>query len=69
MIHNPQLLAIGLTSIGLDAGREYSYNGIDVYMLQAADGTDYIVQGNNTRAVFNNSWDAAQHFASLIWGK
>ena len=61
-IHDPKQLAIELTVIGLRAGKDYTFNGVEVYMLQGADGTDYIVKCGTLRQVFLDAHDAVRAF-------
>jgi hypothetical protein len=68
-IHDPKHLAIALTAIGLKFGNDYCYLDTEVYMLQAVDGTDFIVKDGVTKQVFSDAYSAAEMFANIVWRK
>lgn len=65
-IHNSKQLAIELTVIGLRAGNEYVFNGVEIYMLQGVDGTDYVVKCSTLRQVFLDAHEAVETFIELV---
>lgn len=68
-MHDPKFVAIMLTVIGINSGRDYYHSGVEIYMLQAADGTDFIVKDDNGngKQVFSDAYKAAEMFANIIW--
>lgn len=68
-----QLFAIQLTELGLEFGREYTYRGISAYMLQGADGTEFVVLARDKtgqwREGYMTAGEAAARFAELAWSK
>ncbi len=66
MIHDPKYLAIALTALGIQSGKEYFFAGIEVYKLEGADGTDFVVV-DGSRQIFSEAYDAAKNFANAVW--
>ncbi|KKN65640.1 hypothetical protein LCGC14_0479560 [marine sediment metagenome] len=69
MIHDPIEQAICLTVLGLEFGRDYYHGQMELYRLQGADGTDFILKTPACRHVFSSARDASEAFVQLVWNR